>query len=175
MISFLNMIIEQNLWDKKQSFAKGEIVSMEGSTDTNIYFVKDGALKLYIMDESDEHIIRFAYKGNFAINIDSFLSGKPSSLFIEALKKSSVYSISKQKFQAIIATNDTYKQEWTDTLQSLLVQQFEREVDLHIASPEKRYHRVLHRSPILFQLIPLKYIANYLRMAPETLSRLRKS
>ena len=50
----------------------------------------------------------------------------------------------------------------------------ERETDLLIKSPQVRYEKVLKRSPQLFQEIPLTYIASYLRMTPETLSRLRK-
>jgi lipocalin len=54
-------------------------------------------------------------------------------------------------------------------------QQIEREKDILTASPRERYLRVLKRSPQLFQEIPDKYIANYLRMSPETLSRMKKS
>jgi CRP/FNR family transcriptional regulator, anaerobic regulatory protein len=60
-------------------------------------------------------------------------------------------------------------------LETLLTQQIEREVDLLTASPTERLSRVLKRSPNLFQEVPLKYIANYLRMTPETLSRIRNS
>jgi CRP/FNR family transcriptional regulator, anaerobic regulatory protein len=55
----------------------------------------------------------------------------------------------------------------------LVVQQMQRELDLLTASPIERYRRVIARSPQLFQEVPLKYIADYLRMTPETLSRLR--
>ncbi len=51
----------------------------------------------------------------------------------------------------------------------------EREQDLLINSPEERYRRVLKRSPQLFQEVPHKYIAAYLRMPPETLSRVKKA
>jgi hypothetical protein len=44
---------------------------------------------------------------------------------------------------------------------------------VHTSTPEQRYARLLERSPHIFQLAPLKYIASYLRIAPETLSRLR--
>jgi CRP/FNR family transcriptional regulator, anaerobic regulatory protein len=60
-------------------------------------------------------------------------------------------------------------------MESLIVQQIEREVDLLTASPTERLARVLKRSPNLFQEVPLKYIASYLRMTPETLSRIRNS
>jgi hypothetical protein len=58
-------------------------------------------------------------------------------------------------------------------LEDLVVQQLEREKDLLINAPGERFERVLTRSPKLFQEIPNKYIANYLRMSPETLSRLK--
>jgi hypothetical protein len=57
----------------------------------------------------------------------------------------------------------------------IIYDQFEREKDILTYSPLKRYQRVLKRSPQLFQEIPNKYIASYLRMSPETLSRLKKS
>jgi hypothetical protein len=64
---------------------------------------------------------------------------------------------------------------WGKILENLAVQQLEREIDLLKNSPKERYERVLKRSPQLFQEIPNRHIANYLRMSPETLSRLKKS
>ncbi len=175
MPSFLQRIIEQNLWDKIYTIARGEHLSQEGDINLNVFFIKEGALKLYFLDEGEEQIIRFAYKNDFAIALDSFFSNKKSVLFIEAIKKSTLFSISKEKLYSLIKGNNAFEKEWVELLENLLVQQFEREVDLRINSPDKRYQRVLERSPQLFQKIPLKYIANYLRMAPETLSRLRNS
>ena len=59
-------------------------------------------------------------------------------------------------------------------LGELIYQQMERERDILTSSPLERYKRVLSRSPQLFQEIPNKHIASYLRMTPETLSRLKK-
>lgn len=67
------------------------------------------------------------------------------------------------------------KVHWMKILENLLLQQIEREIDILTNSPKERYLRVLKRSPLLFQEIPHKHIANYLRMSPETLSRLKKS
>ena len=64
---------------------------------------------------------------------------------------------------------------WTKILEDLVIQQIEREKDLLVSSPKERYERVLRRSPILFQEVSNRHIANYLRMTPETLSRLKKS
>lgn len=64
---------------------------------------------------------------------------------------------------------------WDQILEQLILQQMEREKDILTTSPIKRYQRVLQRSPQLFQKIPNKHIASYLKMSPETLSRLKKS
>lgn len=64
---------------------------------------------------------------------------------------------------------------WVKILENLVIQQMEREIDILTSSPKERYERVLKRSPQLFQHIPNRHIANYLRMTPETLSRLKKS
>ena len=60
-------------------------------------------------------------------------------------------------------------------MEYLIYTQLEREKDILISSPHTRYERVLKRSPQVFQYVPHKYIASYLRMSPETLSRLKKS
>ncbi|WP_369806592.1 hypothetical protein [Tenacibaculum finnmarkense] len=60
-------------------------------------------------------------------------------------------------------------------LNDFMYQQIEREIDLITYSPQKRFNRIFKRSPKLFQEIPQKYIASYLRMAPETLSRILKN
>ena len=71
--------------------------------------------------------------------------------------------------------NSRNKDLWKKLLEAFVIQQMERETDLLTTSPEARYQRILKRSPQVFQEIPHKYIASYLRMSPETLSRLKKS
>ena len=86
-----------------------------------------------------------------------------------------VTSISKTDFNALMNKNSKNKDLWKKLLEAFVIQQMERETDLLTTSPEARYQRILKRSPQVFQEIPHKYIASYLRMSPETLSRLKKS
>jgi hypothetical protein len=64
------------------------------------------------------------------------------------------------------------RKHYIQLLELFSVQQMEREIDLLTTSPAERIARVRERSPQLFQEVPLKYIASYLRMTPETLSRM---
>jgi CRP-like cAMP-binding protein len=155
------------------TIGRNEFLKVKGSIDTNIYYVESGSLRVFILDEYEEQTIRFGYKENLIVSLDSFLTGKPSDFFIQEIKKTTVKVVTKQQIDTFFKTSENNL--WTNILEGLILQQMEREVDLLTNSPKERYQRVLRRSPQLFQEIPNRYIANYLRMSAETLSRLKKS
>jgi CRP-like cAMP-binding protein len=162
------------LSDKTLTLERNEFLKVNGSIDTNIYYIESGSLRVFVLDDCEEQIIRFGYKENIIVSLDSFLSGKPSEFYIQAIKKTVVKVISKKEFDDFLKS-DTNRIIWTKILEDLVLQQLNREVDILTTSPKERYLRVLNRSPQLFQEIPNRHIANYLRMSAETLSRLKKS
>lgn len=163
-----------NLYEKEVILKRNAFLKVKGSVDTNIYFIENGSLRIFLLDDNgDEQIIRFGYTKNLIVSLDSFLTEMPSDFYIQAIKKTTLKVISKSKFIDFIYKNEQNKKLWTTILEDLILQQIEREKDILTTSPKERYHRVLKRSPKLFQEIPNKYIANYLRMSPETLSRLK--
>jgi CRP-like cAMP-binding protein len=162
------------LSDKTITIDRNEFLKVKGSIDTNVYYVENGSLRIFVLDDYEEQTIRFGYKENLIVALDSFLTGKPSDLFIQAIKKTVVKIISKKQIEKFLEKEDN-RNLWTKILENLILQQMEREIDILTNSPKERYKRVLKRSPQLFQEIPNRYIANYLRMSAETLSRLKKS
>ena len=163
-----------DLSEKTITIDRNEFLKVKGSIDTNVYYVESGTLRVFVLDKYEEQIIRFGYKENLIVPLDSFLTGKPSDLFIQAIKRSVIKVITKPQIERFLET-DTNRRLWTEILENLVIQQMEREVDILTNSPKERYERVLKRSPQLFQEIPNRHIANYLRMSAETLSRLKKS
>jgi CRP-like cAMP-binding protein len=168
-------LAQMGLWQQQIILSRNELLKHPDTTDTRIFLVEGGSLRMYITDEKEEHTIRFAYAGNVFTALDSFFTNRPSSLAIEALKRTRLSAMSKESFVDFLHSDAENQMLWEQILQGLIVQQLEREVDLLTASPAERYLRVLHRSPQLFQEIPNRFIASYLRMTPETLSRLKKS
>ena len=168
-------ISEASLWSDPISLDRNQYLISEGETETALYFIISGSLRIFMLDENEEHTIRFGYEESIITALDSFVKGGKTSFYIQALKKSSYKSISKIDFNALMNKNSKNKDLWKKLLEAFVIQQMERETDLLTTSPEARYRRVLKRSPQLFQEIPHKYIASYLRMSPETLSRLQKS
>ena len=152
-------------------YKKGDFLLTEGQVENYIYFIVDGAVKLCYISEHHHKIIRLGYTGSYINSLSSFLNGKPSEFCIEAIRKTEVKRISKEAIQTLAKESSDYSK----FLENLLVNQIDREIDLLTDSPAVRLQRVLERSPEVFQYVPLKYIASYLRMNPETLSRIRNS
>lgn len=165
----------QELHTSTLTLQRNDYLKVANTIDTNIYFVESGSLRIFILDGSEEQIIRFGYSDNIIVALDSFLSEKPSEFYIQALKKTVVKVIPKSAFYEFVEHSDENKKIFIKMLEELILQQMEREKDILTSSPKERYNRVLARSPRLFQEIPNRHIANYLRMSPETLSRLKKS
>ena len=162
------------LSEKTITLERNEFLKVKGSIDSNIYFVESGSLRIFVMDEDEEQTIRFGYQGNLIASIDSVLTAMPSLLYIQTLKKSVLNVITRSQIDQFLLIEEN-RILWTQLLENLVVQQLEREIDILTTSPKERYQRVFTRSPQLFQEIPHKHIANYLRMSAETLSRLKKS
>lgn len=159
---------------KSISLNKGDFLIREGELETHLYFIESGAVRAFYQSEHEDYTIRFGYEGNIINSLGSFISNRASELFITALKKTKVLAITKTQLQQFIQSDIQNIQAYSQLIEHLVVQQIEREIDLLIESPTERLNRVLKRSPHLFQHIPLKYIASYLRMSPETLSRIKR-
>ena len=176
-MNFYQKLLEilQPNWEKEIVLKRNEYLVTKLEVNTNLYLVEEGSLRVFIDDEEEEHTIRFGYKNSIITALDCFLTDKPTEFYIQALKRCKLKMISKKSFHQLIQFSEENKKVWEQLLQSFVHQQIEREIDLITYSPQKRFERVLERSPQVFQEIPLKYIASYLRMTPETLSRILKN
>ena len=159
-------------WEKTIILKRNEYLTVQGDRNTNLYLVEQGSLRVFIEDDEEEHTIRFGYKDSLITALDCFLTDKPTSFNIQAIKKCTLKVISKSAYHKLIASSRENETLWKQLLEGFVYQQIEREIDLITYSPKKRFERVFQRSPQVFQEIPQKYIASYLRMTPETLSRI---
>lgn len=160
---------------KAREVVKDEIILREGQVEKFLYLVKSGSIRVFRMSEHEEINIRFGYKDSIINSLASFVKQQPSELYIQAIKRSEVLCLHIDDMRAFINQNEERLRGYTHFLEMAFAQQVDREIDLLTASPAERLDRVLKRSPNLFQEIPLRHIASYLRMTPETLSRIRKS
>lgn len=159
--------------DRGVVYKRNEIVRQEGSKDGSLYIIESGCIIATECVDGEELVIRFGYEGDVIVAMGSFLTEAPSNLVFKALRSTTVSIIKKNDFLAFVSESKDRLNAWLGLQNRMIVDLMEREKDLMMTNPRDRYNRVLDRSPKLFQEVPLKYIASYLRMTQETLTRLR--
>lgn len=160
-------------WIHEKTLKRGQFLIQKNQVEKHLYFVASGAMRIYFPHESEEICVGFAYENTLVCSYPSFIKSEPSDYYIQALKKTHVIGISRSKFYDALAQSLPLERAWRKLTEEALLGKIQREVEMLTFTPKQRYERLLNRSPHIFQKIPLKYIASYLRMSPETLSRIK--
>ena len=160
-------------WQPVLPLRRGDFLIRPGQLEHRLYFVRQGLLRIYYPSETEEICVGFGYEATLLTSFPSFINQQPSEYAIQALRHSELLSIGREEFMRSLEQQPALAYFWRVELERNLLGRIEREIDLLLPEPARRYERLLARSPQLFQRVPHKYIASYLRMTPETLSRLR--
>lgn len=151
-----------------------EIVVEGGGPAKYFYLVQEGVQAIYIIDENGEKVVLgFSFRGNISGVYDSFLSGKPSSLFLESLTVSKMIGITKSNYLQLFELFPEFYKWRTHFIEGILFGRLYREVEIMTRTAKERYDAFVARCPEELNQIPQKYLASYLNMKPETFSRLR--
>src|SRR5690606_6631829 len=115
----VSKIEQQNIWEDTICLQRHEFLKVQGSVDTRMFYVVEGCLRIFVVDEAEEHTIRFGYSGNFVAALDSFITGKPSDFYIQALRKTEVKVLSKEKYMAFVKSDPQRFEIWLQILEQL--------------------------------------------------------
>lgn len=172
----LSKVIEENAFEKSISLKKNEYLKVAGNSDTNLYYVEEGAMSVYSVDKFEEHIVCIGYKkyNDLVLDLESFITEKPTDYYIQAIKKTEIKAISKKRITELIEKHPSLSKDWNEFLEKIILIMYDRVREIFTSTPDERYLNALKDNPHMFQEIPSKYIASYLRMTPETLSRIKK-
>ena len=152
---------------------KGTIFVHEGDFDQQVYLVLQGAVRAYHSIDDKEYTDWFALRGQFFSSISSYFQGLPSTHSYQALKKTHYVIIRKSTIDQLAERFRSMERLILGAVtESFLILQ-NRIVYHRFASAPDRYSALMQQTPELFQEVPLKYIASYLGISPETLSRIR--
>jgi CRP-like cAMP-binding protein len=162
------------LWEYKV-FARNEFILKAGEVPKFSIFVLNGCLRQYIVNEKgEESIVYFAEERHFIGDLPAIRSRTIGSYNFQAIEECELLTISADnweqaftKFPWWTEAHLTGYQKWASMLQQQMA-------DLHTKTGEVRYLNLLKAKPGLFQRVPQHFIASYLGISPETLSRIRK-
>jgi len=158
---------------KDRSFPKGSFISRAGEVEHSFYIVRSGVQRLFFEHEGNSICLGFSYDHSWSGDFESFLQQKPGRLNVQAITDSELVGIGHEDLLALYDAVPAMDRFGRLILEELLVGRATREIEQTALSAEERYRKLVQRSPHLLQLVPQKDIASYLRMTPETFSRLR--
>lgn len=160
----------------KHTVPKRTVFLKTGQVAEHISFIQTGSVRLVIPNEDPEKDITFGFGGEeeFISAYDSFITQTPSVYQLETLTDTILWSISYTDLQAVYQHTIIGNRIGRGIAESLFLQKSKREQALLQDTAEQRYLALLKDRPRLFKTIPLKYLASYIGITPQALSRIRK-
>ncbi len=156
-------------------FAKGEFVLREGEVCSSIYWVAKGLVRQFYYKNGKELTEYMATENTIFMSIESLFKEEPSHQQIQTLEPTILFALPKPALEREAVRNVNIQMLYRKILEeSLIISQVHADM-LRFESAQERYAKLVKRSPQLILRAPLVYIASYLQMTPETLSRVRTS
>ncbi|MDG3581242.1 Crp/Fnr family transcriptional regulator [Galbibacter pacificus] len=154
---------------------KGDYLLREGESTGSSYFVEDGLLRQFSIDEKGkEHILQFAPENWFVSNRESEYLNRPSSYFIQAIEDARVLVVERELIERLSKSNPAFIELNTRLLHRHIAGLQKRVTQLQSYTARERYLDFVRSYPDVLLRVPQTYVASYLGITPESLSRVRK-
>ena len=150
---------------------KNDCLVKLGQVAREFYFVNRGCFRQStILDNGAEAILNLYIENDWMFEYKSFMAQQPANSVICAAEDAEVFELSGFHFHELVKISDGFFRIGRIFEQALLHQDYQN----NRLAPEEKYAQLLSRKPSVIQKFPLKIIASYLGMTPETLSRVRR-
>ncbi|MEM8507764.1 MAG: Crp/Fnr family transcriptional regulator [Bacteroidota bacterium] len=158
---------------RRKELPKNFNILEQGKICKNLYFLERGLLRYFVLKDGNEVTKFFTIAPYCFTSQVSFNSGKPSKEYIQTIEPSVVWATSFNKNEQLLQLKS-----WNSFARKLTqeVQFFTEEIlgELQSVTAENRYQKLVKNQPELLQRIPLKHLASFFGVAPQSLSRIRK-
>ena len=158
----------------KKVFKKGDHLLQAGSVCRYIIFIETGLVRYYLNSDGEEHTTYFNKEGEFVCDYMSFLPQAPSYVNIQALEDTTIFVISFNDIQQFYKEVEHGERFGRLGIEQVFVSVINQIKSLYTDPPEVRYSQFLSNFPDIGQRIPQYYIASYVGIKPQSLSRIRK-
>lgn len=157
-----------------RQFGKRELFASQGVRNGCCGLVDEGAFRyVHVSDAGERHIVGYAFAGEFVGDYISMRCGLPSWVSIEAMCDSRIVAVTGDRLEAFYRTDTQHERLGRTLAEYMAAEVYERLMQSYAATAQMQYEALLQRCPGLLNLIPLQELASYLRVRPETLSRIR--
>lgn len=157
-----------------QTFQKKELLLTEGAISKAFYFVISGCVRWYYLTETEEKTAFFYTENTFISSYESFTKQKPANHYLQAIETTHVATIYYETAYKILELFPKFEFLSRALMEEELIIYQDIVASFVAYNPAQRYLNFLEKQPDLLQRIPQHYIATYLGVTPETLSRIRR-
>lgn len=154
-------------------FKKKEVIVQEGTKNTNLYLIKEGIWRGHYLKDGVDTSIWFASKGEAAFSVWGYVDNSYSQISIEAMSDSIAYCISKAALNELYSTSIGLANLGRRLMEHQLLTTENWLISAGSPRAKERYLTPIKETPELLLHVPLKYIASYLWITPQSLSRIR--
>lgn len=156
-------------------FSRGDKLVEIGQVCDCIYYIDKGLVREYYFKNNKDVTEYLAADGTICMCIESLFREEPSQLIVEALEPTIAYAIPKDRLEEVALHNVNIQILYRKILEESLIISQRRADLLRFESAKDRYRKLCKQNPLMMMKAPLVYIASYLQMTPETLSRVRSA
>jgi CRP-like cAMP-binding protein len=161
-----------------QSFVKVELTKnsfliKEGQTCKQLYFLEKGCLRGYYNIDGKDITQWFGFENDFVTSFRSFIATVPSAEYIHVIEDAILWSIEKTQLDSLLHNHPEIEKIVRLIYEQYYIRLEERYANAHFKTATERYESLLQNETHIIQRIPLGYIASYLGISQETLSRIR--
>ncbi|HMJ69366.1 MAG TPA: Crp/Fnr family transcriptional regulator [Cyclobacteriaceae bacterium] len=160
---------------ESRSLKSGEFMEKSGDTSHYFMFVSMGCLMAYYTDtDGVERVLQFATASWWTGDLHSFTKREPSIYSTRALVDSEVFLMTIDGLNSLLERVPKFEKYFRILFQNSLVSHQQRIMQSISFTAEQRYESFREKYPTLEQFVPQKYIASYLGVTPEFLSKIRR-
>lgn len=153
--------------------SKGDFLLTEGKICNHLYFVEKGLIRGYYNLDGKEITHWFGFENDFVTSFHSFITQKPSVENLQALEPCTLWAISHKSLFKLYDEYPDIERLGRITYEKYYIRLEERYVNSQFKTASERYDNLVETNPQLLQRVSLGYIASYLGISQETLSRIR--
>ncbi len=153
---------------------KRELLEDFGSTSKILYFIKSGTARTFYYKDGTDVTEYFALEGDLVTRVKSMLTQEPSLKAIEMIEEGEVIMINTLSFFDLFDAFPNIERLYRILLQNAYIETVDRLESIQFKSARERYEALINEDDLI-QKVPLKYLASYLGITPESLSRIRAS
>lgn len=163
-----------NAW-KHWTVPKDHFLLREQHVSDYFYFIEKGITRIYYYKNGKEITEWIAMDSQFFLSITSFFQRQPSHLIIQTLETSEVFGIDHNSFMALADNHHEIERLLRKIVTGSLILSQIRMQSIQFETAHHRYEKLLKDSPDIIKRVPLSFIASFLGVTLETLSRIRSS